>query len=209
TVATRPQGAKVFLNDQEVSGRTPTEIQLVPGEEYEVRVDLAEYHPEAATFDFPDGLDADIRESKEIFFPLRTKIPPGKLTLQADYSFRVDVGGRNYGPSRSHNISLRPDTYEVHVTSAEVFLDQRRQIRVSSNQTARLDVPAAVTIRVAAQPGNCKVYIRGRLIDETPFSQRLIPGNYDFRFEWPALGQSRTYSEIVSAQNTEIFGTLE
>ena len=60
---------------------------------------------------------------------------------------------------------------------------------------------------VAAQPGNCKVYINDRLIDETPFDQQLVPGRYQFRFEWPT--QSRTLTETITASTTEVFGTPE
>ena len=119
---------------------------------------------------------------------------------------KVRVGGRTHGPSKSHKINLKPDTYEVHLTSDEVFLDLKSQISVASNEQASLDAPAAVAVRVAAQPGNCRVFINTRLIGESPFTQSLVAGTYDFRFEWPG-GESRSYSETISGQNSEVFGT--
>jgi hypothetical protein len=45
------------------------------------------------------------------------------------------------------------------------------------------------------------------MIDETPFDQQLVPGTYQFRFEWPQ--QSRTLTETITASTTEVFGTPE
>ena len=207
-VTTRPAGAKVFINDEQIEGTTPAEIQLTPGLEYEVRVELAQFHAEATSFTYPDGLAEDIRDSGKIHFPLRTVIPPGSLKIAAGYSLRVRAGGRSYGPSQNHNIRLGPDTYEVHLTSDEVFLDLKRQVTLASNQEVVLDVPAAIEVRVAAQPGNCKVSINDRMIDETPFSQSMIPGSYRFKFEWPALGEERTVTQTITPQNPQVFGTL-
>jgi hypothetical protein len=208
-VTTRPAGAKVFLNDEVVAETTPADVQLVPGEKYEMRVELAEHHPESLSFAFPDGLDKKTTESGQFSLTLRPVIPPGHLVVAAAYPVKVEVGGKSYGPAASHDISLKPDTYAVTVSSAEVFLSEKRQVAVSSNGRADVEVPTLAKFRVAAQPGNCKVYINDRLIDETPFDQRLVPGRYQFRFEWPALQQSRTVTEEVTASTTEVFGTPE
>ncbi|MEE2777355.1 MAG: PEGA domain-containing protein, partial [Acidobacteriota bacterium] len=208
-VATRPNGATIFVNDEATEQKTPAKIDLVPGQEYKIRVELAEHHPEEVSFEFPGGLSEDIRDNEQVFFRLRSTIPPGKLQLAADYSFRVKVGGRSHGPSKSHSISLRPDTYEAQLTSAEVFLDTKRQVTVRAGEAASVEVPAAVDFRVAANPGNCRVYINDRLIGELPVSQSLIPGTYRFRFEWPASGETREKSETITTQTTQVFGTLE
>ena len=60
---------------------------------------------------------------------------------------------------------LKPGSYDVEITSDEVFLATKRQVEVSANGRAELEVPAAVKFRVAAQPGNCKVHINGRPVD--------------------------------------------
>jgi hypothetical protein len=208
-VATRPPGAKVFLDDELVAEASPADVQLVPGNEYTIRVELDGYHAESTSFAFPDGLDAQVDEDSRFFFPLRTVIPPGRLQLQADYNVTLTIGGRKYGPSKSHDISLQPDTYAVTIRSDEVFLDQSRQVSIASNDRVPLSVPEAIAVRVVAQPGNCKVSINGREIDETPFSQNLVPDTYEFSFDWPALGESRTVTESITPSNTDIFGSLD
>lgn len=208
-VGTRPEGARVFLNDELVAEATPAEVELTPGEEYQLRVELAEHHPESYNFVFPDGLDSQILEGERFFFPLRPVIPPGRLVVEAGYPVRVAVAGRSHGPAPSHDISVKPGTYELELSSAEVFLEEKRQVEVQSDERLALELPEAVEVRVAAQPGNCQVHINGRLIDETPFTQRLVPGTYQFRFEWPALGESRTYTETISTDTGEVFGSPE
>ena len=208
-VTSRPAGAKVFLNDELVAETTPADVQLVPGEKYNLRVELAEHHPEAREFVFPDGLDKATADGGRFSFALRPVIPPGHLLIGSSYPVKVEVGGRSYGPGPTHDISLKPDTYEVALSSTEVFLNEKRQVEIASNGRAEIALPAAVRFRIAAQPGNCKVHINGRLIDETPFDQQLVPGRYEFRFEWPALQQTRTLTEEITASTTEVFGTPE
>ncbi|HVR28589.1 MAG TPA: serine/threonine-protein kinase [Thermoanaerobaculia bacterium] len=208
-VTTRPAGARVFLDDELVAETTPADVSLVPGERYDLRVELAEHHPESLTFAFPGDLDKSVVESGRFSFNLRPVIPPGHLVMAASYPVKVEVGGRSYGPSASHDISLKPGTYEVVLSSAEVFLAEKRQVEVASNGRVELPVPAAVKVRVFAQPGNCKVSINGREIDETPFDKQLVPGRYEFRFQWPALQQTRTLTEDVTASTSEVFGTPE
>jgi hypothetical protein len=127
--------------------------------------------------------------------------------VASGYPVKVEVGGKSYGPAASHDISLKPGTYQVAISSDPVFLADKQQVEVAANGKAELQVPPAVKFRVAAQPGNCKVFINDRLIDETPFDQQLVPGSYQFRFEWP--GQSRTLTEDITASTTEVFGTPE
>ena len=206
-VASTPSGAQVYLNDELVGGSTPIEIDLVPGEAYQVRVELEEYHSAGTAFDFPDDLDAGLRQSRRFFYELKPKIPPGHIVFESPYPVEVRVAGRSYGPSRSHDISLKPNTYEVRLSSGEVFLDETRLLRVESNDRLNLNLPAVVELRVMAQPGNCRVFVNGRFLDETPFDLRVVPNRYEFRFEWPALGDSRTIVERVTRRSREIFGT--
>ena len=206
-VTTRPPGAKVFVNNEQVAESTPADVSLVPGQEYEIRVELAEYKPASMKFAFPDGLEKKVQDSGKLNFNLESVIPPGHLIVASSYPVRVEVGGKSYGPAASHDISIKPGTYEVALSSDQVFLSAKSQVEVAANGKVDIQVPAAVKFRVAAQPSNCKVYINDRLIDETPFDQQLVPGSYQFRFEWPT--QSRTLTESSTASTTEVFGTPE
>jgi len=208
-VTSKPAGAKVFVNGELVADSTPADIGLVPGQEYEVKLELAEHHPQTMKFAFPDGLDAKVQKSGKLVFNLEPVIPPGRLTVAASYPVKIEVGGKSYGPAASHDIALKPGTYEVAISSDQVFLSEKKQIEVAANAKAELQVPAVVKFRVGAQPSNCKVYINDRLIDETPFDQQLVPGSYQFKFEWPALQQSTTLTENITASTTEVFGTPE
>jgi len=192
-----------------VSDSTPADVGLVPGQQYEIKVELAEHRPATMKFAFPDGLDQKVRDSGKLAFNLEPVIPPGHLMVASSYPLKIEVGGKSYGPAANHDIPLKPDTYEVALSSETVFLSEKRQVAVESNGKTNLEVPAVAKFRVAAQPGNCKVSINGRQIDETPFDQQLVPGSYEFKFEWPALQKSRTVTENITASTKEVFGTPE
>ncbi len=208
-VTSEPQGAEVYLNDDRMDGTTPLEIDLTIGEHYTMRVEYPEYHTESTAFTFPDSLDTGIRNSHRFFFPLRPRIPPGRLTLEADYPVRVQVDGRSFDQRRSHDIALKPGTYTVILSSQEVFLDETRQVTIQSSRALPLNLPPRVDVRVAAQPGNCRVFVNGRFVDETPFNLGVVPGSYEIRFEWPAINKSRSQLERVTRDTTQIFATPE
>ena len=207
-VTSRPAGAKVFVNGEQVADSTPADIGLIPGQEYEIKLELAEHHPQSMKFAFPDGLDAKVQKSGKINFNLEPVIPPGRLQVASSYPVKVEVGGKSYAAAASHDIALKPGTYDVTLTSDDVFLKVKQPVEVTANGKTDLQVPAAVKFRVAAQPSNCKVSINGRMIDETPFDQQLVPGSYEFKFEWPAQ-PPRILTENITASTTEVFGTPE
>lgn len=208
-VVSEPQGAEVYLNDDRVDGTTPMEIDLILGEHYTMRIEYPEYHTESTAFTFPDSLDTGIRSSHRFYFPLRPKIPPGRLTLAAEYPVRVQVDGRSFDPRRNQNISLKPGNYTVILSSQDVFLDETRQVTIRSDQSLPLTLPPIVDVRVAAQPGNCRVFVNGRFVDETPFNLSVVPGSYEIRFDWPAAGKSRSQLERITRDTSQIFATPE
>lgn len=208
-VTSSPQGAQVYLNEVLVDGTTPLEIELSASEAYQLQVVLPEYHTQSVAFAFPDDLDAGIRQSRRFFFELQPRIPPGRIVLESAYPVRVDVAGESFGPQLTHDISIRPGTYEVRLQSKDVFLDETRTLEIESQAELNLTLPPAVDLRVAANPGNCRVFVNGRFIDETPLSLSLVPSNYEFRFEWPGRGESRSFFERVTRDTTHIFHVLE
>ena len=132
--------------------------------------------------------------------------------IDAPYPVSVQVrapgGGRvgSYRASTSHTIGLQAGTYQVELSAPDVFLfGMVRTVSLAEGDRSQLQVPAAVSIRVVAQPGNCRVSIDGRDVDFTPFSTNIVLGNHDFVFEWPALGQSKTVARAITASTDTVF----
>jgi serine/threonine protein kinase len=208
-VTSSPQGAEVYLNNELVADLTPTEIQLLPGEHYDLRVEMPEYKAEGLSFDFPDSLAESSRQSRRLSFSLDPKIPDGRIVFTAPYPVRVEIAGERFLLKRSHDITLRPDTYDIRLTSSEVFLDETRSVTVKSQDQLSLNLPPAVDLRVFAQPGNCRVYVNEKYLDETPFNTSLVPGSYEFRFEWNSLDETRTILQRVTRDSEQVFGSLD
>ena len=118
---------------------------------------------------------------------------------------RVEIAGESFPLKRSHDITLRPDTYRIRLMSSDVFLDETRTVTVDSQDQLSLNLPPAVDLRVFAQPGNCRVYVNEKYLDETPFNTSVVPGSYEFRFEW--RDQTRTILQRITRQTEQVFGS--
>ena len=208
-VTSSPQGAAVYLNQELVAGLTPTEIQLLAGEHYDLRIEMPEYKAEGLSFNFPDSLDESTRQSRRLSFSLDPRIPPGRIVFTAPYAVRVEIAGERFPLKRSHDITLRPDTYDIRLMASEVFLDETRSVTVKSQDQLSLNLPPAVDLRIFAQPGNCRVYVNEKYLDETPFNTSLVPGSYEFRFEWNSLDKTRTILQRVTRDTAQVFGSLD
>jgi hypothetical protein len=202
-VVSTPAGAVVRL-DGERMGTTPVEFGILLQERYTLRVELEGYKAQGMPLVW-DDLTAAQREGGELAFRLEPEIPPGFVVVNAGYPVTIAAGGRRHGPDARHRLALPPGTYEVTVSAPEVFLQQSRQVQVSSDGEATLTVPATVATTITAVPGNCRVSIDGRFVDFTPLIDvPIAAGTHEFLFEWPTLGKSVTLQESISPQNRRV-----
>ena len=128
-ITTVPAGARVVLDGDPVPGVTPVEIELVPGDQYNLRVQLGGYKPARLAFTLAD-LSESQHEERTLHFPLTLSSPPGRIVIKnAPYPVRVTVRSRSgggptrSGPSRNHNIELQQGTYDVELVAPDVFLE--------------------------------------------------------------------------------------
>ena len=213
-ITTVPAGARVVLDGDPVPGVTPVEVELVPGDQYNLRVQLGGHKPARLAFTLAD-LSESQREEKSLHFPLTLSSPPGRIVISnAPYPVRVTVRSRSgggptrSGPSRNHNIELQQGTYDVELAAPDVFLEpQQRTAQVQEGKTLNLFsvLPRAVTVTVGAVPGNCLVSIDGHESEAAPFTTRMAVGRHQFQFEWPGLGTSLTTSELIQTDGRRVF----
>ena len=89
-ITTVPAGARVVLDDDPVPGVTPAEVELVPGYQYNLRVQLGGYKPARLAFTLA-GLSESQREERTLHFPLALSSPPGRIVInKAPYPVRGD-----------------------------------------------------------------------------------------------------------------------
>ena len=211
-ITSAPPGARVVLDGDPVPGVTPVEVELLPEDEYNLRVELGGYQPASLRFTLADLTETQ-REDGVLPFPLTPKPPPGRIVISAPYAVEVTVRGRSGGPrrsgsSRTHNIELQQGTYDVEIAAPDVFLaPQQRAVEVQAGESLNLSsfLPRAVTITVGAVPGNCLVSIDGHERQETPITTSIVVGRHEFQFEWPGLGSSRTRSELIQTDGQRVF----
>ena len=142
-ITSAPPGARVVLDGDPVPGVTPVEVELVPGDDYNLRVELGGYQPASLRFTLADLTETQ-REDGVLPFPLTLRPPPGRIVINAPYAVEVTVRGRSGGPrrsgsSRTHNIELQQGTYDVELAAPDVFLaPQQCAVEVQAGESLNL-----------------------------------------------------------------------
>lgn len=213
-IATGPPGAQVMLNGERLESVTPVFAELSPDTSYSIRTELDGY--EAAGWAFTlDDLNDTQRTSQTLYFPLIASYVPGYLVLNAPYSVTIDVRAsgtdtaqpQRYGPSARLEIPVRPGPYDLTLSAPSVYFERFLNVDVAASTKRELRVPDVLSVQVAAVPSNCRVRIDGRDVETTPFRANITRGRHEFEFEWPALGQSVTRTEMISEPEQRVFAT--
>ena len=105
-ITSAPPGARVVLDGDLVAGVTPVEVELVPGDEYNLRVELGGYRPASLRFTLADLTETQ-REDGVLPFPLTLRPPPGRIVINAPYAVEVTVPSPSCAAVRSACYSVR------------------------------------------------------------------------------------------------------
>jgi hypothetical protein len=216
TITSNPAGAQVFIDGVEQDGTTPVEVRIVPGQRYQVRVEMPGY--ETASWDFTDDmLNESQRSSHELFFVLEADAPPGTLVLtNAPYPVeisaqRLDEGGNPTGrpqifeAAQSQEIALSSGLWRVELSAPSVYFHRVDRMAITAEGRHPVIVPRAVNVRVMAYPANCRVSIDGRYHDSTPFGLELVIGDHEFHFDWSAVGEGeKTVTQTIVREGQQI-----
>ncbi len=202
-VTSEPPGATVMLDGATLERQTPVDVELLPATDYRLQIRL-DGHDEAGLSFSLDDLSESQRSSGVLHFPLKASIPPGVVSIAADYAVEVRIGGRTYTGDR---FELPPGTYDARISAPGVFFSEDRRLTVASRETVEIALPLATKVSIAANPSRCRVKIDGRDAGYLPTEVRLTVGAHEFEFDWESLGQSRTLTYKISAQTDLVFAT--
>jgi hypothetical protein len=215
-ITSQPAGAQVYMDGELQEGATPLEIQILPGQRYEVRVEMDEYLTASWAFT-DDDLSETHRSTGELFFNLESLEPPGTLALSgAPYPVAItarrlnDAGNptgwaRSFEAAENHLVELAAGVYQVELSAPSVYFDSTDRVSIQSEVSQQLVVPRAVNVRVIAYPENCRVSIDGRFHDSTPFGVALVVGDHDFHFDWGAVGEGqKTVTRTITREGQQI-----
>ena len=202
-VRSDPTGALVRLDGQEIARPTPVDVDLFPGQSYDIEVELEGYEPTRRTVD-PSGLAPEV---DGFDFSLARIVRPGRLFAQASFPVTVVVradGEEHRAQGRSPSLELPPGSYTVSVTAPEVFFAAEADVTVREGEDVSLpDIPTAVKVLVFDVPGNAMV----RVDDFAPFPsggpRTVVMGPHRFIFEWPT-GESFSREIDIERDGQEV-----
>jgi hypothetical protein len=213
TITSNPVGARVIFDGEELAEATPATVDVDLAGEHSVQVALDGYETTSWRFGRDDLNESQLQE-RELMFALTPSTPPGFVEIDnPGYPVAVTISPREGGrpqsvaEATSHNIRLMPGNYTVELSAPSVFLaNERRNVTIESGQTFTLPaLPRAVTVQVAAVPGNCIVSVDGREVGPTPFPLQIVVGTHQFTFDWSAIGQgSKNVSVSINSNGQRV-----
>jgi hypothetical protein len=123
----------------------------------------------------------------------RLQVTTDHLPKDRRYPFTVTVEGQTTAPGTSVNVQP-PSSGRIRVRASSVFLDQD----FDTSQTASVNLPPAVPVRVGVNRGDCLVAINGaRVRQALPTTLRMVPGEYQLEFSCDALNKQWIQSFTV------------
>ena len=204
-VTSNPTGARVSIDGRDIARPTPVEVDLFPGQSYDIGVELEGYEPASATID-PAAVEPG---EAPLDFSLRRLIRPARV--RGAYGSPVTVvaqparGGRaRRVQGRNPQLDLSPGRYAITVTAPDVFWAYTTDVTLREGEAVPLrEMPRTVTIPVFDVRGDATV----RIDDFPPFQpagpQTIAVGSHEFVFEWPT-GQSTTQTVVVDGNTRQV-----
>ena len=207
-ITSQPAGASIQLDGQDTGKKTPAALNFEDGRRFQLRLRLEGYETLEHGFSVAE-LSAQQKEKKTLHFPLKSSIPPGILAIEdGDYPLHLEIGGRKHQLGEGRELRLPPGQYEAVLVAEAVFLRQTYPVEIRSGERQSLRAPQAYSVRISANPANCRVSIDGKFVDVTPINdRRLVVGKHTFEFTWPASGRSKTLAVMVTKNEQRIFAS--
>jgi hypothetical protein len=199
TIHSEPPGATVRLEGEELPGKTPVNVSLLPGQTYDLELQLAGHHPARR-----DDLDPATLERQVVSFDLEPVPPPGQLAVRAAYPVELKVDGRAVRGTPS----LEEGSYQIEISAPSVLYRETRRVQVRAGQTTTIDLPRTTQVRVIAIPANAEVSVDGNArAFEPPFDLEVVEGTeHSFRFVWPD-GRVQQQRIVVGSSVRQILGS--
>lgn len=208
-ITSQPAGAAILLDGEDTGKKTPAALSFEEGRRFQLRLRLEGHETLEHNFSVAE-LSAQQKEKKALHFPLKSSIPPGILAIEdGDYPLHLEIGGRKHQLGEGRELRLPPGKYEAVLVAEAVFLRQTYPVEIRSGERQSLRAPQAYSVRISANPANCRVSIDGKFVDVTPINdRRLVVGKHTFEFTWPASGRSKTLAVMVTQNEQRIFASL-
>lgn len=191
SISSSPSGATILVDGQE-SGKTPAEIALPDDQPHKLTLKLDGYDIAEQTVK---------RTDPALTIALNQAATPGFVRYTGRYPVSLIVDGKYIA---GNPVQVMPGTHTVLMKSRkDAFIRSSRRVEVTAGGTVTVGDPEMGTIKVIAQPSNCKISIDGEFIDLAPIVNLPISaGDHTIGFNWEKLGKKRSKSTTIDAGAT-------
>lgn len=196
TVRSRPDGAAIFVDQQDTGLKTPADLELHAGQIHQLELRLPDHQP--ATFAINEQTsDLPILDLDEI-------LKPGTLVYDGQFPVSVFINKTLlFNSDQKSSSSVKPGTYQVMLISNSIqraYIRYAQRIEVRPGESTVIKPPPMAKLTLTAQPSNCILFVEGEHIDTAPiFNYSLQAGAKQIRVLWEKLGKEKTANFNFSA----------
>jgi len=196
-ITSDPDGAQVWIDDTEIAGITPLEVDNQSAGEHTIYVEKGNYSAETIAFLEPDDL---------VKINLPMKLGRGKLKISSTpFEAKVYIDGVLKGETPmvvkdlmagEHILKLIKKGYSEFTKTVFVKSNQQIKENISLGQKAEL--------MIASLPTRAQIYINGDLFGTTPKNATLNTGKYNIVIKQEDYYDKETTVDLDSGDNEEL-----
>lgn len=132
-VDSKPEGAAIFVNNQDTGKKTPaTFSEINPNEPYNIKLHLYGYEPWGKTITLKE-------EEYTILSPALARLY-GSLTINAIPWAEIYIAGESKGPTPLAGLRLPVGKYSVKLVNPELKSEKIVEVKIEPNETAKVVV---------------------------------------------------------------------
>jgi serine/threonine protein kinase len=199
TVRSNPDGASIFIDQQDTGLKTPADLELHTGQVHELELRMPEFQPATLTIN---------EETSDLPVLDLTAIPakPGTLVYQGKFPVSVFLNKTLlFNSDEKESSSLKAGSYQVMIVSnsiQEAYIRHTEHVEITPGKSTIIKAPSMAQLTLTAQPSNCILFVEGEQIDTAPiFKYPVQAGVKQIRVFWEKLGKEKTARINFSAGN--------
>ncbi|MEK6680833.1 MAG: serine/threonine-protein kinase [Nitrospirota bacterium] len=132
-IDSKPEGAAIFINNQDTGKKTPiTFSEINPNEPYNIKLHLYGYEPWGKTITLKE-------EEYNILSPALVRLY-GSLTINAIPWAEIYIEGESKGPTPLAGLRLPVGKYSVKLVNPELKSEKTVEVKIEPNETAKVVV---------------------------------------------------------------------
>ncbi len=196
-ITSNPEGARVWIDDTEITGITPLEVDNQSAGEHTIYVEKGNYSAETIAFLEPDDL-------VKINLPLN--LGRGKLKISSTpFEAKVYIDGVLKGETPMVVKDLMAGEHILKLIK-KGYSERTEMVFVKSNQliTENISLGQKSELMIASLPTRAQIYINGDLFGTTPKNATLNTGKYNIVIKREDYYDKEITVDLGSGDNEEL-----